>query len=462
MIEASLQWAADAMGAIGNPSLLKESFRGVCTDTRDLKEGQLFFCLLGNRDGHDFAATAIKQGARALVIDQAHHEALHKSSPLPHLVVKDTLYALGELARAWRQKFSIPVIGLTGSNGKTTTKELLKALLDQQYQALATQGNFNNLIGVPKTLFGLDSHHEIAVVEMGMNDFGEIRRLTEISQPTLGLITNIGAAHLEKLGNLDGVAQAKGELFSGLNPEALAIVNMKDPYISKLATPAKKFCIGTPETKHWGEILPTDSPNPLPQRIKIHWEGEIQELQLALPGAHQLDNLLLAIACAKQFNVTWEHIRKGLNNFRTAPSRMEIAPLSEDRWLLDDCYNANPASTTAAIDTLAQMKARQPGMVILGDMNELGDQTVSGHRQIGKTVSQSGIEHLIAVGKFSSETRMGAMEGGMSSGQIQTFPQVESITHPEKIIPSEVRWILIKGSRTNHLEKLVALMKEKL
>lgn len=461
MIEGTLQWAAEVMMGSGDPLTPVGEFHGVCTDTRQIKPGELFFCLLGNRDGHEFAAMAMKNGASALVIDQEHGESDPQLKSFPHIIVKDTLYALGELAHAWRKKFHIPIIALTGSNGKTTTKELLKAILDQKFETLATQGNFNNLIGVPKTLFGLGREHEIAVIEMGMNDFGEIRRLTEITHPTLGLITNIGEAHLEKLGDLNGVARAKGELFAGLSKEAVAIYNMNDPLIAEMETRARRFPLGTRESGHWAEFLEPDPEHPLPQQVQVHWEGETHNISLPLPGRHNLGNLLLAVAVGRHFGIGWDRIKNALKNFRAAPSRMELLRLGEERWLLDDCYNANPSSTEAALKTLAQLKQDQAGLAVLGDMNELGEASGQGHHRIGRKVVENGVEHLVAVGKFSSEFRDGALEGGMNPNHIRTYRNVEELAKIEDILPPEVKWILVKGSRTNHLEKLVTRIKEK-
>lgn len=460
MIEESLQWAAQMMGGSGDPLAPVGEFHGVCTDTRKLKPGQLFFCLLGNRDGHEFAASAIKQGASAIVIDKAHSVSDPQLKSLPHIMVKDTLFALGELAKSWREKFNIPIVALTGSNGKTTTKELLKAILDEDFETLATQGNFNNLIGVPKTLFRLEARHEIAVIEMGMNDYGEIHRLTQIVQPTVALITNIGQAHLEKLGDLTGVALAKGELFAELSEDALAFYNMKDPYIKKMTTRARRFLLGTPETKHWGELLPSDPHAPLPQQVKIHWDDKTHSLPLPLPGQHQLDNLVLAIGVGRHFGVSWVKIKRALKSLRPTASRMELLKTKQDKWIIDDSYNANPTSTAAALQAFAQLKGELPGMAILGDMNELGPASQRGHQEIGAKLGEAGIEFLIAIGQYAKETQAGALSSGIIPDHIRVFSNTDSFLDQGAPIFPDVKWILVKGSRTNHLEKVVSTLKE--
>ncbi|HEX5034843.1 MAG TPA: UDP-N-acetylmuramoyl-tripeptide--D-alanyl-D-alanine ligase, partial [bacterium] len=372
MIHGNFAWAAAAMkGRLDGESL---SFEGASTDTRELKPGNLFFCLIGQRDGHDFAEAAAERGAAALVVDAKHSV----TAKIPKIVVEDTLQALGDLALAWRRKFPIPLLGITGSNGKTTTKELVKSVLQTQYRTLATEGNFNNLIGVPKTLFGLAEGDQAAVVEMGMNDFGEIARLTEIAEPTLGLITNIGQAHLEKLGGLAGVVRAKGELFAGLKPPAIALVNAADPKIAALPTPAKKVCYGQPDCGIWGEVRPTPSGDDRPLHLRVHFEDRSSDLAMRIPGPHNLSNVLAALAVARELKIPFEKAKAALEAFQPRASRMELLTLASGIRLIDDCYNANPSSTVAALKTLAGLKSGQASLAILGEMLELGTFTEEG------------------------------------------------------------------------------------
>lgn len=454
MIHGNIAWAAAAMkGRLEGESL---SFEGASTDTRELKPGNLFFCLVGQRDGHEFAAAAAERGAAALVVDQAHSVA----AKIPQIVVGDTLRALGDLAQAWRRKFPIPVLGITGSNGKTTTKELVKCVLQTRYRTLATDGNFNNLIGVPKTLFRLEAGDEVAVVEMGMNDFGEIARLTEIAEPTLGLITNIGSAHLEKLGGLEGVARAKGELFAGLSPDAVALVNAADPRVVALPTPAKKACYGKPECRIWGELLPTPPEEGRPLSLKINFEGQSETFAMQVPGPHNLSNVLAALAVGRELKISFEAAKVALEAFRPSASRMELITLKSGPRLIDDCYNANPSSTVAAIKTLSGLKGRAASLLILGEMLELGAATEEGHREVGRKVAEEGHDRLWAVGPHARDILAGARDAGMDESRMSGFDDPESAIAKLAKVPEGTQWILVKGSRGIHLEKIVAHLKE--
>ena len=416
---------------------------------------------MGLRDGHDFAAKAATEGAAAIIIDLNHlpiKESLPQTAVL--IAVPDTLKALGDLAHAWRQQFSIPLVALTGSNGKTTTKEFIRAILATRHKVLATEGNFNNLIGVPKTLFRLSAEDEIAVIEMGMNDFNEIHRLAEIANPSLGLITNIAPAHLEKLGDVTGVTRAKGELFAWLGSEDVAIINLNDPNVASLPTQAQKIPVGTEGSSLWGEILPNDPNDPHPLRMKIHGEAQDFELSLKIPGAHNLENILLALAVGHYFKVPWEAAKKALESFTGAPSRMELVPLNQGKHLLDDCYNANPISTTAALKTLAQLKGAKKAVAILGDMNELGAYTQEGHELVGKETAKQDINFLVAIGIHREKILAGAREEGMIDQQLSSFPNVQDASKNLDWFPKEVEWILVKGSRTTHLEVLAKAIKD--
>lgn len=454
MIHENLAWAATAMkGRLEGEDL---GFEGASTDTRELKRGNLFFCLVGQRDGHEFASAAADGGAAAIVVDEAHSV----SAKVPKIVVGDTLRALGNLAQAWRRKFAIPLLGITGSNGKTTTKELVKSVLQTQFKILATEGNFNNLIGVPKTLFALSAGDEAAVVEMGMNDFGEIARLTEIAEPTLGLITNVGSAHLEKLGGLDGVARAKGELFAGLPKSASALVNAADPSIAAMPTPAKKVCYGTKECGLWGEVLANPPGETRPLHLRIHSEGRSEDFAMQVPGPHNLSNVLAALAVARELKVPFEKAKAALEAFIPRASRMELLKLKEERRLIDDCYNANPSSTVASLKTLASLKGRNASLAVLGEMLELGAFAEEGHRQIGRSAAEEGIELVYAVGPHAQSILSGAREAGMDASRLKAFPDPESAIQDLKQLPEGTRWILVKGSRGIHLEKIVAHLKE--
>ncbi len=459
MIHSNLQWAAQAMFGkfFGDP---KQEFTGVSTDTRTLKPGELFFCLIGNQDGHQHAESALANGASGVVIDEKHDSLTSVlSSKGTFILVSDTLQALGDLANAWRKKFDIPILALTGSNGKTTTKDLVSTILKSKFSVLATVGNFNNLIGAPKTLFGLSDTVDIAVIEMGMNDFGEIARLTDITQPTLGLITNIGMAHLEKLQSLEGVARAKGELFERLPKDAVAILNMSDPFIAKMNPARTKITYGTKDSDLWGEIIQNEKEE-VGLKVQIHQGKETALLSVPLVGHHHLSNILAALAVAKFFKIPLEDSKKTLANFQSTKSRMEVIQLGEKTKLIDDCYNANPSSTAAALESLSHLSRNQSSLAILGEMLELGEIAPEAHQKIGEKVAQEKINQLIAIGPHAEKILEGAKSAGMSGDHLNSFATTEEALDSLKKFPSKPAWILVKGSRGMHLEKIVKYLKE--
>lgn len=458
MIHESIKWAAQAMhGQLHGTDV---PFTGVSTDTRALRRGEIFFCLMGSRDGHEFIGQAVSQSAAAVVIDKNHVGSDMARRASTTIVVEDTLHALGDLAHAWRKRFSIPIVAIAGSNGKTTTKELTRSVLSTRYRVLATEGNLNNLIGVPKTLFRLSAEQEVAVVEVGMNDFGELARLTEIVSPNAGLITNVGMEHLEKLGDLEGVARAEGELFAHLTPEATALVNQLDPYVGVMPTPAKKIFYGTPGSAVWGEVLRAELQGERPLLLRASTNTETVEISLRLPGAHNLSNVLAALAVGRHLNVSLAEAGRALEEFHPAASRMQMVELNGGRRMIDDCYNANPSSTIAALKTLSQIKGQDQAMAILGEMLELGAYTLEGHRQVGRMVGEEKIDFLLAIGKHAREIREGAEACGMAPASIRDFSDPEAAIAKLLSLPEKVRWLLVKGSRGIHLEKIVNYIKE--
>ncbi|MCC6273233.1 MAG: UDP-N-acetylmuramoyl-tripeptide--D-alanyl-D-alanine ligase [Deltaproteobacteria bacterium] len=462
MIQETLQWAAEAMGGSFHGSHPDAEFRGVCTDTRALKPGEIFICLVGERDGHNFAAQAVDAGAACVVADELHRASIESlPARAQAILVKDTLRALGELARAWRRRFAVPVVAVAGSNGKTTTKELTKAVLETRLQILATDGNFNNQIGVPKTLFRLETGHQAAVVEVGMNDFGELARLTEIVEPTAGLVTNIGLEHLEKLGDLDGVQRAEGELFAGLAPEATALVNRLDERVAALPTRAKKIFYGKPGDPVWGEVLEGAADVERPLRLRVNVDGETAELALRIPGPHHLSNVLAALAVGRLLNIPLAAAKRGLEALAPAPSRGQVLELKSGRRVIDDCYNANPSSTVAALHALARLKGEAQSLAILGDMLELGEATRAGHRMVGESAAREKTDWLVAVGPHADEILRGARAQGMPAQRLRSFPDTDDAIAALSDVAPEVRWILVKGSRGMRLEKIVSYLKER-
>ncbi len=412
---------------------------GVGTDSRRIEPGSLFVALSGpNFDGHDFAEAAVAGGATALMVSR------QLAVGVPQIVVDDTRLALGRLAGAWRHaQQDLVVIGLTGSNGKTTVKEMTAAILSLRGPVLATRGNLNNDIGMPLTLLGLRAEHRYAVIEMGANHFGEIRYLARICDPDIGLVTNAGPAHLEGFGDLEGVAQAKGELFEELRPDATAIVNADDRFEEYWrgclhGQRMIRFGLGA-EAEVRGE--------PHGSHLRIHWQGDSVEVALSVPGRHNRANALAAAAAALAAGATLDEVRRGLEAFRPVHGRLEPLRGPAGMRLIDDSYNANPASLGAAIEVLAE----QPGerWLVLGDMGELGEAARSLHREAGQLAADRGIDRLFALGELAA----GAAEA--FGPRAEVFDSHEALVARLAGEAGPQVTALVKGSRSMAMERVV-------
>lgn len=423
------------------------TFTGAGMDSRKLAANELFIALPGSRvDGHDFLPVARERGAAAALVERK------IADPLPQIVAADTLLALGRLAAWWRTHYTCPVVGLTGSNGKTTVKELLAAILGRCGATLATQGNLNNNIGLPLTLLRLRSSHRYAVIEMGANHPGEIAYLTHIARPDVALINNAGPAHLEGFGTVEGVAHAKGEIFSGLPANGTAVINADDVYTAVWETLAAKqrivrfgFTAGSDVSAQW-EGDATGS------RLHLHTPDGSAHATLHLPGQHNVMNALAASAAAFAVNVKLPDIALGLESARGAPGRMQIKTGRNGASIIDDTYNANPASVQAALDVLAACRGRR--VFVLGDLAELGDATVDLHRSIGVAAAASGIDALYSVGTLSAHAA-----NAFGGEQRHFATQEELMTH---LIPMLAlgTTLLVKGSRSAQMERVVAALME--
>ncbi|MCC5868950.1 MAG: UDP-N-acetylmuramoyl-tripeptide--D-alanyl-D-alanine ligase, partial [Gammaproteobacteria bacterium] len=374
-------------------------FTGVSTDSRQLADGNLFVALTGPRfDGHVFLAAAREAGAAGAIVSRA------LDVPLPQILVADTQRALQRLAAQWRSGFAGPVIGLTGSNGKTTVKEMLRAILAEGGATLATEGNLNNEIGVPLTLLRLASAHRWAVVEMGANHAGEIARLTRLANPTVGLLINAAAAHLEGFGSREGVARAKGELFENLAPGATAVVNADDRWASMwLAScgkrPVLRFALDAD-----AEFTATDvreTGDPLSPALEFRLVTPLGESDVRLPmlGSHNVANALAAAAAAIAAGASLGQVRRGLAAVANVAGRLTAQPGLEGCTVYDDSYNANPASVAAAIGFLASRSGAR--VLVLGDLGELGADAAVLHREVGQRARDAGLDLLIGVGPLS-------------------------------------------------------------
>lgn len=360
--------------------LLATNFMGVCTDTRNLKPGQVFLALRGeNFDGHRFVDSALAQGAIAAITDQP------VAATIPQLVVTDTLLAYQNLARWWRDQFSIPVIAVTGSVGKTTTKELLAAVLGQFGHVLKTQANFNNEIGVPKTLLELTTEHDYAVIEMGMRGLGEIACLTQIARPEIAVITNVGTAHIGRLGSREAIATAKCELLAEMPADSIAVLNAEQPLLLATAQQVwsgQTYTYGLKAGELQGKILAN-------QTLEVLG----MQFPLPLPGEHNALNFLAALTVAKVLGLDWTRLQQRLEI--TLPAgRAHRYQLLHDIELLDETYNAGPESMEAALRLLASTPA-QRRVAVLGPMKELGEYALDLHAQIGQVVRQLNLDALL-------------------------------------------------------------------
>lgn len=431
--------------------------KGVSIDSRNIREGELFVALRGDRfDGHDFVPEAIRKGAWGALVERSVLESRYDSlGGLKNIVpVEDTLFALQEMSHMHRKKYPIPVVGITGSNGKTTTKEMVAGILKQKGPVLKNEGNLNNHIGVPLTLLKLEARHRAAAVEMGMSAPGEIDLLARLVHPDVAVITNIGPAHLEFLGSLDMVAEAKAELIANLKTDGTAVLNADDQYYETLR---KKFSgrvlsFGIDKRADIGasDIVQgkgyTD--------FTIHGDGATARVRLRALGRHNIYNALAAGAAAIAAGMTMDAVKYGLDDFEPVSMRSEIKAV-QGRTILADYYNANPGSVKAALETLVTLRKGVKSVAVLGDMLELGAAGPEEHRSIGRTAARLGVHAIIAVGDLSKHILEGAAEAGMAR---ECLFSASSHQEAAELIRSQSRngdAVLIKGSRGMKMEKIL-------
>ncbi|MGA7178809.1 MAG: UDP-N-acetylmuramoyl-tripeptide--D-alanyl-D-alanine ligase [Thiobacillaceae bacterium] len=439
---------AEASVAMGGQLIGRDAeFDSVSTDSRSITAGQLFIALRGEKyDAARFAAETLEKGAVGVVLN--HYGAPQLS---PSIVVEDTRIALGRLAGHWREKFSIPVAAITGSNGKTTVKEMLAAILRAETGSadtvLATEGNLNNDIGCPLTMLKLRPHHRYVVLEMGMNHFGELAYLTRLARPDVAMINNAQSAHVGLLGSVEAIAQAKGEIFQGLSSGGTAVINADDPHADLwrgMNTSRTTFGFGfSPNSQVRGEALPDETG----QRLHIHTLQGDFDVHLHVSGEHNARNALGATAVALAMGASLDSVRQGLSAFTGVKRRLQSKAGLHGALFIDDTYNANPDSAKAAITVLSQRPGKT--ILVLGDMGELGDQSATLHAQIGLVARQAGVNRLLTLGE-SSRSATQAFGGGASHYErIQ-----ELLADLENELAPDVT-VLVKGSRTAKMERVV-------
>lgn len=439
---------------------LSTSIRSISTDSRKVVPGDCFVALKGERfDAHDFVTRTIAGGALAVVVSSLRREWQESGQGRTAIIqVGDTLHALGDLAATHRGRFPIPLVGIGGSNGKTSTKEMVSAILSRTRRVLKNPGNLNNLIGVPLTLLDLSEEHEAAVIEMGINVPGEMGRLAEIVRPTVGLVTNIHPAHLEGLGSLDDVLAEKGKLLTSLGSEDLAVINADDEKLAALAGRLRsrviRFGADSPsvEVGLASRVVVKDGLSVFDLRLG----SDSVSIRLPVLGMHQVQNALAAAAVAWGLGETVESIARGLGGHRPVRQRMEVHHLPRGMVLIDDTYNANPRSMVAAVRTAREAAPAAPLIVILGEMRELGPESSGLHHDVGVQIGKLGVRRLITLGELSREIGVGAREAGMlESDCCHVSTHAEAV---ERACEDLVRgaWIVVKGSRGMTMEKVVA------
>ena len=424
---------------------------GVGIDTRALKPGDIFFALPGERvDGHQFIDSAFASGACAAVVGKQWVAA--RKSPGDVIAVNAPDLALGDLARMYRRRFDIPIIGITGSNGKTTTKDMVSAVLSTRYRVLATQGNRNNRLGLPLTLCNLSAQCDVAVIEMGISERGGMRYLCEIAQPTMGMVTNIGPAHIEFFGSVEGVAKAKGELLDYLDESSMAILNLDDPFLFKERANVKGRLLGIgieQICQFRGEGLKLD------RKGLGHFSLRGHSFSLPIPGMHNVYNALMAAAAGWALEVPIAEAADALANFTPTTLRSQVLERDGIR-MINDAYNANPASMRVALEALSHIEVLGRRVAVVGDMRELGEMTRDAHRDLGREAGYRQIDALFALGTMASLVVEGGREAGMA--QAWAYEDRDALTGALRAYLKPGDCMLVKGSRGIAMEGIVSAL----
>ncbi len=471
-----LRWNTDhllrATGGTLSSGRRRVLLGAISTDSRTIEPGDVFLALAGEHfDGHDYVDIAVRQGAAVVIVERPLPPARQETAVI---LVADTLRALGDLAR-YRRRLLAPavrVVGITGSSGKTTVKEMTAAIFAAGYEAVAcdsvlkTRGNLNNLIGLPLSLLRLKAEHRVAVLEMGMNRPGEIKRLAGIADPDIGCITNVQAAHLEGLGTIDGVAAAKGELFAAMRGDAVRVINYDDPLVRRLARRGRGRLIGFAVTRqgrrHHPEVRVTRvrSLGIAGMRFTLRINDWQQRLTVPAVGAHNVGNCAAAAAIGLAAGVGPDAIVRGLRQYRAGDKRLRLRRLPRGLQAVDDSYNANPASMAAALTTVRTFGEQCRRAAALGDMLELGAAAVEAHRKIGRLVAELGYDFLAVTGQYAEETAGAAAEAGLAPSGIKVCADTAAMAGWFAALMDEKRmrsgdWLLVKGSRSMRMELML-------
>lgn len=452
-------------------------FTGVSTDTRTLRPGDLFIPLRGERfDGHRFLGQALAAGAAGLVVvvpagSTVEGRLAELELPLPVragdrtpflVVLEDALAGLHRLAAYYRRRFSLPVVGVTGSVGKTTTKDFIAAVLETRWRTVATRGNYNNEIGLPLTLFNLDRTTEAACLELGMRGLGQIRALAEIVRPTVGVVTNVGETHLELLGTRENIARAKAELVEALPPGGVAVLNADDPRVAAMAERTRAAVV------RYGLLRAGEQPSDRNLDVAgtevesfgvrgVRFTAVAGErrfgVHLPVPGMHNASNALAAAAVGLALGLTPEEVARGLSQARLTEMRLQLERGRAGFLIINDAYNASPASVGAALSLLVESRTGGRAVAVLGDMLELGEASETAHRGVGERAAALGVDWLLGVGPRSACTVQGAQSAGLK--RAEAYPTTDAAAEAllESLRPEDV--VLVKGSRAMRMEEIV-------
>src|SRR5437899_703443 len=450
MNRLSILEIAEFAGAAVSSGHRKTLIDKISTDSRTLKHGELFVALRGeNFDAHSFVESVAKAGAAGAIVDSNWTGKIPENFAL--IRTEDTLQAYQKLAANYRKSLPLKVVAITGSNGKTSTKDFTAAVLGRRFHVTKTQGNFNNHVGLPRTMLEATSQDEVAVWEIGMNHPGEVATLAKLAAPDAAIITNIGIAHIEFMGSRDAIAVEKGALAEAIGPQGSVILNADDPFTKKIAarTCAKVIFAGTTTgTIRAGEITQSSDGSD----FTIHEGAHRCRAQLPVPGLHMVQNAILAVAAGRVFGLSLEESAAGLAAAPLTKARLQIKQIRGVQFI-DDSYNANPDSMKAALRTLVELDTDGKRIAVLGEMRELGEESARGHREVGEAAAEFGIDHLIAVGEIGRAIAEAARKAGLEKAAAvgSTSEAAEMLT--EIAAPGDL--VLIKGSRAARTELVI-------
>jgi len=434
--------------------------KGVSIDTRTMQKGDLFIAIRGQHfDGHDFVEEAIERGASAVLIA----EKIEAQDKAHVIMVNDTLSALGKLAAWWRNRFTIPCIAITGSNGKSTTKEMISAIVSSKGKVLKTEGNYNNLVGLPLTVLRWRDDHRIAVLEMGMNAPGEISTLTKIARPEVGVVTNVTAAHLEKLRTVEQVAGAKAELFESMDSCGVAIVNDEDPWVramgDRFSGKVVSFGMQNGSTVQFRHMVAEGFDS---SELTLRIGSDERTVHLPVPGTHNVMNALAAFAAGHALGLDLDDMIEGFAAFKPMAMRFECVQLSNGVRLVNDSYNANPQSMKAAFRTVGAAKRAGRFVAVLGDMFELGEQASALHQEVGEAAAKAGVGKIFVIGDHAEDLARGAARAGLNSSHVSIVSDIDELTSMVMRDMKAGDVVLVKGSRGMRMERVVEYLKREI